>query len=226
MFITNAPIADVVLLFAVTDASKSFFGQTSCLLFELERPGVSRGAPMLKMGLDSLQNGELYFDDALVPAACVLGKPGAGGAVFSETITWERILLFATVVGKMKRTLETTVAYAKDRKQGGISIASHQAVSHKIADMRVNLELSRLAVYKAAWLKDQGKNAYLEASIAKLFASESLKRACLDALQIHGGYGYMKDYDVERELRDSLAGTIYSGTSEIQKNIIARLCGL
>jgi len=99
-------------------------------------------------------------------------------------------------------------------------------VSHKIADMRVNLELSRLAVYKAAWLKDQGKNAFLEASIAKLFSSESCRKICLDTIQIHGGYGYMKEYEVERELRDALAATIYSGTSEIQRNIIARLCGL
>jgi L-prolyl-PCP dehydrogenase len=226
VFITNAPVADIALVFAVTDPTKGFFGKTSCLLVDLDSPGVSRGKPMQKMGLDTLQNGELFFDDVRIPDVAVLGKPGNGGAVFSDTMTWERILLFATVVGKMQRVLETTIDYAKSRKQAGVAISKHQAVSHKIADMRVNLELARLAVYKAAWLKDQGKSAYLEASIAKLFSSESCRQMCLDAIQIHGGYGYMKEYEVERELRDALAGTIYSGTSEIQRNIIARLSGL
>jgi alkylation response protein AidB-like acyl-CoA dehydrogenase len=226
VFISNAPVADIVLLFAVTDQAKGFFGHTSCFLLKLDSAGVSRGVAMRKMGLDSLQNGELFFDDVRVPRSALLGNAGNGGAIFSDTMTWERILLFATVVGKMQRVLESTIEYAKSRKQSGKAIASHQAVSHKIADMRVNLELSRLAVYQAAWLKDQGKNAFLEASIAKLFASESCRQTCIDALQIHGGYGYMKEYEIERELRDAFAGTIYSGTSEIQRNIIARLCGL
>ena len=125
----------------------------------------------------------------------------------------------------MQRVLETSVAYARRRQQFGQPIGNFQSVSNKIADMQVNLELARLLVYKTAWLKDRGKRPALEAAMTKLFVSESLKAACLDAVQIHGGYGYMREYDIERDLRDSIAATIYSGSSEIQRNIISKLVG-
>ena len=143
-----------------------------------------------------------------------------------EALQVERILLFACHLGAMERILETSVKYAKQRSQFGRTIEKFQSISNKIADMKVNIELGKLILYKAAWLKDQGERANLETSIAKLFVSESLKKACLDAVQIHGGYGYMTEFGIERDLRNSIASTIYSGTSEIQRNIISSLTGL
>ena len=129
-------------------------------------------------------------------------------------------------LGAMERELEECVNYAKMREQFGQPIGKYQSVSHKIADMRMRIELSRLILYKVAWMKTQGKRAPVEAAIAKLFISESYLQTSLDALQIHGAYGYSKELDIERDLRDSIAGKIYSGTSEIQRNTIASYLGL
>jgi alkylation response protein AidB-like acyl-CoA dehydrogenase len=173
-----------------------------------------------------LQNGLLFFEDCRVPKDRMVGPKGQGSAIFMEAMEWERILLFSVHVGRMQKILETCVAYARSREQFGQPIGRFQSISNKIADMRMNLELGQLMVRKAAWAKDTRKRAVLESSLAKLFVSESYKAACLDAIQLHGGYGYMKETGLERELRDSLAGTIYSGTSEIQRNIIAKLSGV
>jgi alkylation response protein AidB-like acyl-CoA dehydrogenase len=227
LFTTNGPIADLVIVFAVTnEKAMSSLGRLSCFLVDKDTPGFTRSEPVRKMGLHTLQNGELYFDECRLNADRIMGSKGAGSAIFSEGIIWERILLFATHVGKIASLLCAGIDYAKERKQFGKPIGSYQAVSHKIADARVSLELSQLIIRKAAWLKDQGSSGAVEAAIAKLFVSESCRQVALDTVQIHGGNGYMEEYGVERELRDAIAGTIYSGTSEIQRNIIARLCGL
>lgn len=226
VFITNGPIANVVIVYAVSDPKRKVLGRTSCFIILGEQNGFTRGTPFQKMGLASLQNGELFFSDCRVPEDAVLGKPGGASAMFADAMNWERVLLFATFVGKLERMLGRCVEYARTRKQFGETIGSFQAVSSKIADMRVNLELSRLVTHKAAWMIDQGRSVTLEAAITKLFSSESCKQACLDAVQIHGGYGYMREGGIERELRDCMAGTIYSGTSEIQRMIIAKLCGI
>jgi len=139
---------------------------------------------------------------------------------------YERSCLFATHLGAMEKILEECIDYAKVREQFGKPIGSNQSISHKIADMKVRVELSRLILYKAAWMKAQGKRAPIESAIAKLYISESYVQNCLDAIQIHGGYGYSTELDFERHLRDSVAGKIYSGTSEIQKNIIAQFLGI
>jgi alkylation response protein AidB-like acyl-CoA dehydrogenase len=173
-----------------------------------------------------LQNGELFFNDCKVPLTALVGREGQGTMIFNESMEWERTLIPALLLGELERVLEECVNYAKERTAFGKAIANFQAVSHKIAAMKVNVELGRLALYNAAYLKNQRKHATLESSIAKLFISESLKQACIDAVQIHGGYGYMTEFEVERELRDSIVSTIYSGTSEMQANIIARLAGL
>jgi alkylation response protein AidB-like acyl-CoA dehydrogenase len=173
-----------------------------------------------------MKNGGLFFADCPIGADALLGKRGAGASMFAEVMEWERILLFATQVGKMQRVLETTVRYANTRVQSGQRIGRFQAVSNKLAVARVNLELGRLIVHKAAWTKSAGKPAALDAAIAKYFISESCKAACLDAVQIHGGYGYSEEYEVAHQLRDSIGGTIYSGTSEILLNVIARLSGV
>lgn len=226
VFISNGPLADLVIVFAKSSSGQSPFGDISCFLVEKDTVGYSMGKPLQKMGLRTLQNCEMFFDEVSVPAQMMLGKNGHGMFIFNEAIEWERALMTAAHLGTMERVLEKSVSYVKTRKQFGKEIGKNQAIANKIGSMKVNLELGKLILYKMAWLKDQGKRATLEASLGKLFVSENLKSACLDAIQIHGGYGYMQEYDVERDLRDSVAATIYSGTSEMQRNIIARMLGL
>ncbi len=225
MFITNAPIADLLLVFAVTDSQKGFAG-ISTFIVEKGFTGFSVGKPLGMMGLKTCPMGEVILQDCEVPEENRLGKEGAGSAIFNSEMEWERSCLFATHVGAMEKDLEDCIRYVNARKQFGKPIGKNQALSHKIADMRVRLELSKLALYRVAWLKSQNKRAPVESAIAKLFVSESYVQNCLEALQIHGAYGYSTEMDFERSLRDSIAGKIYSGTSEIQRNIIASLIGL
>lgn len=226
IFISNGPIADLVIVFAVTNHDRKSFGGISCFLVEKQRKGFNRSRPLDKMGLRTLQNGELVFKNCVVPEKNLLGNLGQGSIIFDETMQLERTLLFGAHIGAIKRVLEASVRYSNGRHQSGQPIGRYQSISNKIAEIKVNLELGKLILYKSAWLKDQKKRANLETSIAKLFISESLKNACLEAVQIHGAYGYMKEFEIERDLRDSIASTIYSGTSEIQKNIISKLAGL
>lgn len=224
--ISNGPVADRALVFAVTDQTKKSLGGFSCFLVSAGDAGFSQGKPMEKMGLRTLMNGELILTDCYVPATKLVGREGQGAILFGEIMEWERTLLPACLLGELERVTEETIQYAKERMAFDKHIGSFQAISHKIAKMKMNVELGRLALYQAASLKERRKRAALETSVAKLFISESLKQACLDAVQIRGGYGYMTECEVERELRDSIASTIYSGTSEMQANIIARLIGL
>jgi alkylation response protein AidB-like acyl-CoA dehydrogenase len=226
IFISNGPIADLAGVFAIGNSEKQKFTRISCFLIEKNTPGFTRSRPIEKMGLETLQNGELIFDDCLIPKENLLGKEGQGGMILNEILLCERILFAACQVGVMERVIEDCIEYATQREQFGETIGKFQAVSHKIADMKLNLELSKLILYSSAWKKDQNKRPHIETSLSKLFVSESLKKSCLDALQIHGSYGYMKEFGIEQELRDSIAGTLYSGTSEIHRNIIATLLGL
>jgi len=224
-FITNAPQADILLVFAVTDATNRFAG-LSVFLVEKTFPGFSVGKREELMGLKTCPLGEVILQDCEVPEENRLGGEGAGAAIFNSEMEYERSCLFATHLGAMEKILEECIDYAKVREQFGKPIGSNQSISHKIADMKVRVELSRLILYKAAWMKAQGKRAPIESAIAKLYISESYVQNCLDAIQIHGGYGYSTELDFERHLRDSVAGKIYSGTSEIQKNIIAQFLGI
>ena len=147
-------------------------------------------------------------------------------AIFNSSMAWERSCILAGALGAMQRQLETCVGYARERKQFGQAIGKFQGVSGKVADMYLRLEAARLLVYQAAWLAGQGKPALAEAAAAKLFTSEAWVQSSLDAIQIHGAYGYMKEAGIERDLRDAVAGTIYSGTSEIQRVILSRMLGL
>jgi len=225
-FITNGPIADVVLAFARTDPEAAALFGISCFVVERDVHGFERGQPMEKMGLTTLQNGELIFDGIEVPGDQLLGRAGQGAMLFNESMEWERALLPAVHLGTLERVIETCVDYVKQREAFGKPIGEYQAVSHKIADMKVALELGTLMMCKAAQAKTDRRRAPMEASICKLFVGEALKSACLEAVQVHGGYGYMAEYGVERDLRDAIAATIYSGTSEMQRNLIARLLGL
>ncbi len=226
LFISNGSIADFAIVYAVTDAKKIPLSRISCFIVDKEREGFQRSKPIEKMGLKTLQNCELIFENCIVPDDRLLGKKGQGMIMFTEMMEIERTLLFASHVGTLQRILSSCKDYAKLRRQFGNAISRYQLISSKIVKMKVNLELGRLMLYKAAWLKSKKKRASVESSILKLFISESLKEACMDAIQIFGAYGFMNEYEIERDLRDSIASTIYSGTSEMQINIIAKLLGL
>jgi len=225
-FISNAPIADFVIVFAVSDTSKQKLSRLSCFIVENGTQGFQRSKPVEKIGLRTLQNGELIFEDCLIPHDNLLGNEGQGSMILGEILQYERILFSASHLGVMQRVSEDCISYANERIQFGQPIGKFQAISHKIANMKTNLETSKLLVYKTAWMKDQKKRPLLETSMTKVFVSEALQKVCRDALQIHGAYGYTKEFSIEQELRDSLAATIYSGTSEIHRNIIATLIGL
>lgn len=225
-FGTNAPVADLAVVFAVTDPKKGYHGGVTAFLVEKGNSGFRAGQKFEKMGLRTSPIGELVLDDVYVSRDTILGKVGSGAIQFTQAMDWERICLFASHVGIMDRLLEKSINYARTRIQFGQTIGKFQAVAHRIADMKVRLEAARLLTYKAASLLDRTKTVSMEASITKLFVSESLVKAALDTVQIFGGYGYMAEYEVERTLRDALGSTIYSGTSEMQRNIIARWLGL
>jgi alkylation response protein AidB-like acyl-CoA dehydrogenase len=224
-FSTNAPVADVFMVFATVDKSKGFMGVTA---FIVERgfPGFSVGKDIGKMGLRTAPMAELVLEDCRVPVENRLGKEGNGAAIFEDAIEWERSCILASLLGGMERQLERCIEYAKRRKQFGRPIGKYQSIANKIVDMQVRMETARLVLYKVACMKQAHGKATMDAAIAKLYLSESWIQSCLDAVQIHGGYGYTTEFELERDLRDSVASTLYSGTSEIQRNIIARLLGL
>ncbi len=225
LYITNAPVADVVIVFATLNGSRGFAGACAFLV-EKGTPGFAVSRSLDKMGLRTSPMGEIILTDCEVPVENRLGKDGAGMAIFNSSMEWERSCILASAVGAMQRQLETCVRYAQMRQQFGQAIGKFQSISNKIADMYMRIEAARLLIYKVAWLKQQGKSALAEAALAKVFTSEAWIQSSLDAIQIHGAYGYMTESEIERDLRDSIAGTIYSGTSEIQRMIIARALGL
>jgi alkylation response protein AidB-like acyl-CoA dehydrogenase len=224
-FSSNAPNADVTIVFANLDPSRGPNGVTAFLV-DKGTPGFTVGRKLHKMGLRTSPMAELALQDCEIPVENLLGKEFGGQAVFTSSMEWERICILASHLGAMQRIMETCVKYAKERKQFGEPIGKFPAIANKIADMDVRLETGRLALYKAAWMKSQGRHPLREASIAKLYVSEACVKSCLEAIQLHGGYGYMTEYELERELRDAVAGTIYSGTSEVHRVIIANMMGL
>jgi hypothetical protein len=224
-FVTNGPIADVLVVFATVDKSKGPSGITAFLV-EKDAPGLTVGTPFKKMGLRTSPMAEVFLEDCEVPEANRLGKESKGAGLFTHSMTWERGCILASAVGSMQRVLETSIEYAKQRKQFGQPIGKFQLVASKIVDMKLRLEAARHALYHAAWLRSQGKTPVAEAAMAKLCISEAWVRCCEDAMQIHGGYGYMAEYELERELRDAMGSRIYSGTNEIQRTLIAAMLGL
>jgi alkylation response protein AidB-like acyl-CoA dehydrogenase len=224
-FCTAAPVADLFMVFATIDKRKGFMGVTTFLV-EKDFPGFRVGRDIEKMGLRTAPMAELIFEDCKVPVENRLGKEGNGAAIFEDTVEWERTCILASILGGMERQLEQCIKYSRERKQFGKAIGKYQSIANKIVDMKVRMETSRLFLYKVAWMKQAHGKAAMDAAIAKLYLSEAWIRSCLDAVQIHGGYGYTTEYEVERDLRDSIGSTLYSGTSEIQRNIIARYLGL
>ena len=224
-FITNAQNAEFVIVFAKLDSPESNGGVTGFIV-DKGTPGFTISKKLHKMGLRTSPMAELAFVDCEVPLENLLGQRRRGPAIFTASMEWERICILASHLGAMQRMLETSVKYAKERHQFGQPIGQFAPISDKIAEMDIRLETSRLVLYKAAWLKSQGKHPLREASIAKAYVADACIKTALDAIQIHGGYGYMTEYQIERELRDAISGKIYSGTTEIQKKIIAGFHGL
>jgi alkylation response protein AidB-like acyl-CoA dehydrogenase len=224
-FVTNAPVADLAVVFATVDASRGMWGVTAFLV-ETNTPGLSAGRRIEKMGLRTSPMGELVFEDCFVPEAHRLGPEGAGANIFRDSMEWERACILGSHVGAMERQLEKAVAHARERKQFGQPIGKFQTVANRIVDMKVRLDTARLLLYKVAWLKSQGKPAVMEAAVAKLYLAEAFVQSGMDAVRTFGGWGYTAEYEVERDVRDAIGGVFYSGTSDIQRNIIARGLGL
>jgi hypothetical protein len=225
IFVTNAPVADLFTVYATVDKSRGPHGVTGFLV-EKNSPGLVIGRKIEKMGLRTSPMAEVFFEDCAVPEENRLGDEGGGSLVFSRSMTWERGCILASAVGSMQRILEACVRYAKTRKQSGQSIGKFQHVAGRIVDMKLRLETSRQLLYHSAWMRSCGKAGFLEAAMVKLHVSDCWIKSCEDAIQIHGGYGYTVEYEMERELRDAMGSRLYSGTSEIQKNLIASMLGL
>jgi hypothetical protein len=225
MFVTNAPVADLAVVFATVDSSKGMWGITGFIV-EKGTPGFFISRDIEKMGLRTSPMGELVLQDCYIPEENRLGPEGAGSRIFNHSMEWERSCILASHLGAMEHQLETCIQYARDRVQYNQPIGKFQSVANRIVDMKVRLETARLLLYKVAWLKKSGQSAVMEAAMAKLYLSECFVQSGLDAVRTLGGYGYMTEFEVERDLRDAIGGIIYSGTSDIQRNIIARLLGL
>lgn len=225
MFVTNAPVCDLIVAYATIDPALGAMGVTAFIV-ERDRPGVTIGRRLEKMGLRTSPMAEIIFEDCVIPVEQRLGREGRGVEVFECSMEWERGCILASCLGSMRRQLEECIAHARARKQFGKAISKFQAVASRLVDMKVRLETCRPLVYRLGWLKDQNRRAMLEAAVAKLYVSDCLVKSSLDAIQIFGGYGYMMEQQVERDLRDAVGSTLYSGTSEIQRNIIASQLGL
>jgi alkylation response protein AidB-like acyl-CoA dehydrogenase len=221
-FITNGGIADTAVVMAVTDRAAGKKG-ISAIVVERGTPGFRSGRKEDKLGVRSSDTSELVFEDCRVPAGNRLGAPGMGFIDTLRLLDKGRIGIAAFSLGIAQAAFEASIRYARERKQFGHPIADFQAIQFKVAEMATKIEAARLLTWRAAALADLGKPHAAESSMAKLFASEAAVEVTLEAVQIHGGYGYIKEYPVERYLRDAKLGTIGEGTSEVQRLVIARL---
>lgn len=224
-YVTNGPLAELFLVYATVDPSHGYLGVTGFVV-ERERAGVRVGERFATMGLDSSPISSLYLDEVRVPLDHRLGDEGSGSTIFAESMHYERSCLLAAWLGAMDRSLARVLDHARERKQFRRPIGKFQAIAHTIVDMKLRLEAARLLAYRACWARDQGEAATLEVALAKLAISEAAVQNALAAIQVFGGSGYMRELGVERALRDAIPTTIFSGTSEIQRDLVARSLGL
>ncbi len=220
-FITNGPNADAMVVYAMTDTERKHKG-ISCFIVEKDFKGFSIGKIEKKLGICASSTSEIVLEDCDVPAANLLGKEGEGFTVAMNTLDAGRIGIGTQAVGIARAAFEHARDYSKVREAFGKPISEFQSIQNYLADMAMRIEASRLLVWRAAWLKDKGKPLSKEASMAKLYASETAMWVATKAVQVYGGYGYVKDYPVERFFRDAKITEIYEGTSEIQRMVIAR----
>ncbi|MBP2674522.1 MAG: Butyryl-CoA dehydrogenase [Deltaproteobacteria bacterium] len=219
-FITNGPMADYCVLFTMTDKTKGHKGITAFVL-DMKWKGVSLGKPEHKMGIKASPTASIILEDVRIPAGNRLGAEGDGFKVAMHTLDGGRIGIAAQAIGIARAALEDALAYSKDRKQFGQPICDFQAIQWMLADMASEIDAARLLTWRAAWMKDRKMRHSKESSMAKLYASEAAMRAAGKGIQIHGGYGYIKEYPAERHFRDAKITEIYEGTSEIQRLVIA-----
>jgi alkylation response protein AidB-like acyl-CoA dehydrogenase len=220
-FTTNAQYAQVCVAMAVTDRTASQHG-ISAFIIEAGTPGFRTGKKENKLGMRASATGEVLFENCRLPDSQLLGRPGEGFVDSLRILDGGRISIAALSIGTAQGAYDAALRYSKQRKQFGRPISEFQAIQFKLADMATGIEASRMLTYRAAWLKDQGNRVTKESSMAKLFASETAVSVCNEAVQIHGGYGFIKDYPVEKFYRDVKLCTIGEGTSEIQRLVIAR----
>jgi alkylation response protein AidB-like acyl-CoA dehydrogenase len=225
IYVTNGPAADVFLVYATTNPAYGYLG-VSAFIVERDTPGLIIGEPFRKMGLKTSPTSSIYLEECRIQASNRLGAEGKGGQIFNSSMKWERSCLFALYAGMMERQLDQCIAFARERRQFGKAIGKNQAISHRIANMKLRLEGARMLLYRACWLLDQGEDALLDVAMAKLAISEAAIHSSLDAIQIHGGVGYDEEAGISRALRDAIPSTIFSGTSEIQRDIVATEVGL
>jgi hypothetical protein len=214
-------VADLFVCYATTDPAKGVLG-ISAFIVPRDATGFRVVREIPKLGVRTVPMGELAFEDCRIPAENLLGREGRGAEVFNCSMEWERGAILACALGTMRRQLERCIERARTRKQFGKPIGKFQAVAHKIVEMKLRLETCRPLVYKIGWLKEQGRDATLEAAMAKLYVSDCFVKNSLDAVQVFGAAGFVTETGVERDLRDSVGSLIYSGTNEIQRNIIAQ----
>jgi acyl-CoA dehydrogenase len=220
-FITNASHANFFTVFAKTDPGAGHRGMT-CFIVDRDMPGVSVGKKFDKLGQRASDTAEIVFENVEVPAENMVGQEGKGFYLAMEVFDHSRPGVSAAAVGLQRRALAECVKYAKEREAFGVPIYQHQAIGHKIAQMAINYEASRLLVWQAAWMVDSGIPNLKAPAYAKAFAAEMAVKTTNDAVQVFGGYGYMREFNVEKLLRDSKIFTLYEGTTEIQNNIIVR----
>lgn len=219
-FITNGAEADVAVIFAMSDPEKKHRG-ISGFIVEKNTPGFSVPKVEKKLGINASSTAELLFEDCRIPAENLLSEEGKGFRIAMETLDGGRIGIAAQALGIARAALEASVRYAQEREQFGQAIAKFQAIQFMISDMATEIDAARLLTYRAAYLKDKGARHSSESAMAKLFASEVAMRVTTKAIQVHGGYGYIKEYPVERHFRDAKITEIYEGTSEVQRMVIA-----
>ncbi|MBB0242800.1 acyl-CoA dehydrogenase [Streptomyces alkaliphilus] len=224
-FVTNGPIADVFVVYARTGQRGSPTGLTAFLV-DRETPGLGVGRPIAKMGLRTSPLSELFLDGCRVPDSHVLGHVGSGFLILDHVMRWEILCSFVINLGEMEHRLQRCIDYARTRTQFGQPIGSYQSIANHIVDMKVSVETSRKWLYDTGRKLADGKDVTVDVAISKLLTSESNVSTALAAVQIFGGYGYTVEYGLEKDLRNAVAGTIYSGTSEIQRQRIAKLIGL
>jgi alkylation response protein AidB-like acyl-CoA dehydrogenase len=224
-FVSNGPLADVFVVYARTGKQGSP-AALSTFLVDRDTPGLTVGRPVSKMGLRTSPLSELFFDDCRVPAGNMVGSKGAGFLIMDHVMKWEILCSFVINLGEMQHRLERCVEYARTRTQFGRPIAAYQSVSNKIVEMKIGVETSRKWLYDTGRKLQAGENVTTDIAISKLITSEANVESALAAVQVFGGYGYTAEYGLEKDLRNSVAGTIYSGTSDIQRQRIATMIGL
>ncbi len=224
-YITNAPVADFAVVFASTNPDAGRWG-ISAFIVEDGMPGFERTRGRAKMGLRTSPFGEIFLDDCFVPESNRLGPEGVGISMFSRAMEAERGYILSSQLGAMQRQLEEGISFARERKRFGEAIGRFQSVSNRLVDMKLRLETCRLLLYRLAWMDQQGERLAMQAALTKLHLSECFVDSSLDAIRLHGAQGYLQELGIERDLRDGVGGLLYSGTSDIQRKVVARLLGL